>query len=86
MIVSGVAPSAACMCGSTTLAIVASITTSTVAAMANAEVTRQAMMIAYVNDFWLMMWALILMLPVVLILSPVRVPRGVAAEPITLSE
>jgi DHA2 family multidrug resistance protein len=57
-----------------------------VAAMADAEVTRQAMMIAYVNDFWLMMWALILMLPVVLILSPVRVPRGVAAEPITLSE
>ena len=57
-----------------------------VATIANAEVTRQAMMIAYVNDFWLMMWALILMLPVVLILSPVRVPRGAAADPVTVSE
>ncbi len=57
-----------------------------IATIANAELTRQAMMIAYVDDFWLMMWALILMLPVVLILSPVRVPRGVAAEPVVIGE
>ncbi len=55
-----------------------------VASMANVEVTRQAMMIAYVNDFWLMMWCLILMLPVILMLTPVRIPRG--AAPVTVSE
>jgi len=56
-----------------------------IASMANAELTRQAMMIAYINDFWLMMWALIFMLPIVLLLSPVRAPRG-AAEPIAVPE
>jgi DHA2 family multidrug resistance protein len=56
------------------------------ASIANAEVTRQAMMIAYINDFWLMMWALVLMLPVVLMLAPVRAPRGGDAEPIMVGE
>lgn len=40
------------------------------AAIADAEVNRQALMIAYINDYWMMMWAAILMLPVVLLLRP----------------
>ena len=42
------------------------------AAIADAEVNRQALMIAYINDYWMMMWAAILMLPVVLLLRPAR--------------
>jgi DHA2 family multidrug resistance protein len=46
----------------------------TFAAMIDAEVNRQAMMIAYIDDFWLMMWAAIIAMPVVMLLrsSPVR--------------
>ena len=55
-----------------------------VAAMANIEVTRQAMMVAYINNFWMIMWCLILMLPVLLLLTPVRLPRG--AVPVAASE
>ncbi len=46
------------------------------ASLADVEVTRQAMMIAYVNDFWLMSWALILMMPIILLFSPIRPPDG----------
>ena len=56
------------------------------AAMANVEITRQAMMIAYLDDFWLMMWALLAMLPVVLVLRPVRAPRAGGEAPIVLGE
>ena len=34
--------------------------------MANAEVTRQAMMIAYINDYYLMMWITVAFLPLVI--------------------
>jgi len=54
-----------------------------VAAMANAEVTRQAMMISYIDDFWLMMWASVCALPLVLLLKPIRAPKG---EPIAMME
>ncbi len=33
------------------------------------------MIIAYANDFWLMMWAALIALPVVLLLSPPGTPR-----------
>lgn len=36
----------------------------------NAEVTRQASMIAYLDDFWLMMWLTILVLPLLLLIKP----------------
>jgi len=40
------------------------------AVMVDAEVNRQAMMIAYANDFWIMMWSALIALPVVLLLTP----------------
>lgn len=39
-------------------------------AMVNAEVTRQAMMIAYLNDFWFIMWAMLAVVPLVFFLRP----------------
>ncbi len=53
------------------------------AAMANVEVTRQATMIAYIDDFWLMMWMVILAMPVLLLIKPVRTPKG---EPMEIVE
>ncbi|RYD93912.1 MAG: MFS transporter, partial [Sphingomonadales bacterium] len=47
-----------------------------IAALADAEVTRQAMMVAYINDFWLMMWLMILMIPVVFLIKPLKRMRG----------
>ncbi len=48
-------------------------------AMLNAEVTRQAAAIAYLNDFWLMMWLTLAALPLLLLF---RVPRrGSVAAP-----
>jgi DHA2 family multidrug resistance protein len=51
------------------------------AAMVDAEVNRQALMIAYINDFRLMMWIAVLILPLVVIIRPVRA-RGEAPTPI----
>ena len=48
--------------------------TERLAALANAEVTRQAMMITYLNDFWLMMWVMLLAVPLALLLKPQRPP------------
>lgn len=47
-----------------------------IAAMADVEINRQAMMIAYINDFWLMMWGCILTIPLLLLVRPVRPARG----------
>jgi DHA2 family multidrug resistance protein len=44
--------------------------------MVDAEVNRQSMMIAYLDDFWLMMWLSILVIPVVLFLRRIRLPEG----------
>ena len=41
-----------------------------VAAMVDAEVNRQALMIAYINDFRLMMWVAVLILPLVFLFRP----------------
>jgi DHA2 family multidrug resistance protein len=41
-----------------------------VAAMVDAEVNRQALMIAYIDDFWLMMWGAAAAMPFVLMLRP----------------
>lgn len=43
------------------------------------EVNRQALMIAYLDDYWVMMWAALLVVPLVLLLR--RPPRGAAAPP-----
>jgi DHA2 family multidrug resistance protein len=48
----------------------------------NAEVTRQAAMIAYVDDFWLMMWITLAAAPLPFLMRKNRGPAG----PITLSE
>jgi DHA2 family multidrug resistance protein len=42
------------------------------AALVDAEVNRQALMIAYLNDFRLMMWAAVVILPLVIIFRPGR--------------
>jgi DHA2 family multidrug resistance protein len=47
---------------------------SAVAMMVNHEITRQALMIAYVDAFWLMMWATIATLPALLLLR--RKPKN----------
>ena len=55
-------------------------------AMLNAEVTRQAAAIAYINDFWLMMWMTLIALPFLLLF---RIPRrtGAAARaPLPVAE
>jgi MFS transporter, DHA2 family, multidrug resistance protein len=40
------------------------------------EVNRQAAMIAYINDYWVMGWALVLLLPIVLIVKPTSADAG----------
>jgi DHA2 family multidrug resistance protein len=50
----------------------------TALAVINAEVSRQSMMIAYLNDYWLMMWATILVIPLTFLTRPVRPETGEA--------
>jgi DHA2 family multidrug resistance protein len=45
-------------------------------AVINAEVTRQALFIAYLDDFWLMMWVTLAALPLVLLLKKASAPQG----------
>ena len=45
-------------------------------AVINAEVTRQAVFIAYLDDFWLMMWVTLAALPLVLLLRKAGSPQG----------
>jgi DHA2 family multidrug resistance protein len=45
-------------------------------AVINAEVTRQALFIAYLDDFWLMMWVTLAALPLVLLLKKAGAPQG----------
>jgi DHA2 family multidrug resistance protein len=45
---------------------------STAMVMANAEITRQAAFVAYLNDFWIMMWLTTAAIPLVLLLRPAR--------------
>lgn len=58
----------------------ADVATSAGAAMLNGEVTRQATMIAYVDDFWLMMVLTALCIPMLLLMRPPkkRTPNGPA--------
>jgi DHA2 family multidrug resistance protein len=46
----------------------------------NAEITRQAAAIGFINNFELMMWLIILTLPLVLMFKPVRHHAGGAAS------
>jgi DHA2 family multidrug resistance protein len=50
--------------------------------MVNAEINRQAAMIAYIDDFWLMMWVTLASVPLVLLLRPPKpgAPRASAAD------
>ena len=45
-------------------------------AVINAEVTRQAVFIAYLDDFWLMMWVTLAALPLVLMVKKAGAPQG----------
>jgi len=47
-----------------------------VALLVDAEITRQAAFIAYINDFWLMMWLTFAAIPLVLLLKPVKPSPG----------
>ena len=42
----------------------------TVMAMINAEINRQAAMIAYIDNFWAMMWVTLAAVPLVILLRP----------------
>jgi DHA2 family multidrug resistance protein len=44
-------------------------------AMADAEINRQAAFIAYLDDFWLMMWVTFAAIPLVLLLRPAKPPK-----------
>lgn len=58
----------------------AQVQTETIARMIDAEINRQAVMIAYLDDFWLMSVLSFLMLPLVLLLKPVKsVPKEVGS-------
>ena len=46
---------------------------STAIALLDAEITRQAAFIAYINDFWIMMWLTFAAIPLVLLLRPAKV-------------
>jgi DHA2 family multidrug resistance protein len=48
----------------------------------NAEITRQARMVAYVNDFWLLTGIAVILLPLVLLLRKPRGSRGGGQEPV----
>ena len=50
----------------------------TAMAMVNAEINRQAAMVAYIDDFWVMMWVTLASVPLVLLLRPPK-PGGPAA-------
>ena len=54
----------------------------TAMAMVNAEINRQAAMVAYVDDFWLMMWVTLAAVPLVLLLRPPKVggPKASMAD------
>jgi DHA2 family multidrug resistance protein len=45
--------------------------------MVNGEINRQAAMVAYIDDFWLMMWVTLAAVPLVILLRP---PRPGAAQ------
>ncbi len=46
----------------------------TAVALINAEINRQAAFIAYLDDFWIMMWLTLASIPLVLLLRPARPP------------
>jgi len=64
-----------------TLAPIYSLTAPTGIAALNAEVTRQAAMIGYIDDFKLMMLVILLSLPLVLLIKVPKRVRAVAAAP-----
>jgi len=49
-------------------------------ALANAEITRQAAFIAYIDDFWIMMWLTFAAIPLVLLLRPAKPPGAGEAK------
>ena len=51
-------------------------------ALVNAEINRQAAMIAYIDNFWAMMWVTLASVPLVLLLRPPKAggPKASAAD------
>jgi len=45
-------------------------------ALVDAEITRQAAFIAYIDDFWIMMWLTLASIPLVLLLRPAKTTRS----------
>ena len=54
-------------------------------ALANAEITRQAAFIAYIDDFWIMMWLTFAAIPLVLLLRPAK-PTGPAEAKVAIAD
>jgi len=57
-----------------------------IAAMVDGEINRQAAMIAYVDAFWMMMWATILALPAILLLRRRKPASQRSDEPLPVME
>ena len=49
-------------------------------ALVNAEINRQAAFIAYIDDFWIMMWLTFAAIPLVLLLRPAKPPAKGEAQ------
>ena len=49
-------------------------------ALADAEINRQAAFIAYLDDFWIMMWLTFATIPLVLLLRPAKQPKAGEAQ------
>ncbi len=45
-------------------------------ALVDAEINRQSAFIAYLDDFWIMMWLTMVAIPLVLLLRPARSGGG----------
>jgi DHA2 family multidrug resistance protein len=54
-------------------------------AMANAEITKQAAFIAYIDDFWIMMWLTFAAIPLVLLLRPAK-PRAPGEPQVAMAD
>jgi MFS transporter, DHA2 family, multidrug resistance protein len=50
-------------------------------ALVDAEISRQAAFIAYLDDFWIMMWLTFASIPLVLLLRPAKPPPAGAPQP-----
>ncbi len=57
-----------------------------IVAMIDAEINRQSLMIAYIDDFWMLSIALLCLIPLIVLISPPAVVRGKKADAAMMAE